>query len=1224
MASLQLQAHGAALHCETGSGVQRHHSCPPIGVQASSAPSSARAALSLPVALTPPVSDHVIIRTVHDTRLEAQQPAVQLQEDYAKFISPSAQSMLTASPPTISHFHLNSRDAVEQASSRSAGNADLEASEEADWQEARRGSLLLQQVASDPAAEHFGMPTEEQIASQRDVALLDIDVTQPVEEQKDTAPSTRDGSVQPSSCRSHSAIESFGGYSRQSRNSRVGPRSIAGCPLCQVLFHCYSDGRLTQALDSDAISARVQRALTFQIDAGEEAECSESLCQFHRIHRQRFELWMRSHVAVTQHGSTEVDASLEQLKRMGELVSVLENAATKAEGHYEEMVGQSLRNLHEEIRERRRQALQEELKAAVEIRQREINEIDAAVQQKAQQRRRSHSEASRRLHNVAKDEFSKFQRRRSLKKLQSCVEDHRNFRGTELSSYAKMLRDAATEQRVCRDALELEAEAHAACRVERELGRKERNMDIWIEKMQKLQDLNEFRASQAHQKAVAAIDRNLKRLEEDQMREFRQVVAQIQNHVVRLRHMVGKATRLSTTFAEPFWQTVVRSELACLHGATKRPGLSRSQSQPPLQLCDAAANDDGASKEAAAIVPATPLSRRPSRMTGELKAFAEFLAKRFLSLQAVMKSMDMTKTGRVVCFELQAWLRQHHYVGDARALLKDLDRDGHRCIGLPELRQLASDFVAGSLQHGRPPGTTAAALATALHGRLPKGTSRSPHGVFQCVANILSFASSSKAAVFPSTGGTPEVEACLLAGLPACASSPSHASESFTKGLRESPAADVSRRAHQMLYLKAEDRRFHMRHGTSAPFRGQSRSPSPSVRSRPLQLDQRPNPGTDVLTASQRGSFFRYSNARYGGAPPPKCAKGSSASSAGTPMGFSSPAGRGSSPLRGQRSGTPDSKGARSARPSVSSTVDARLREATAAANMARSRSSSIQRPSIPGNRRCSKEDAAPGTAGRPSVVEAAPAMRDRSASSGRQDTAVATASSMQNASRGGSASPFSHSGSAVEFSSPPPSATQRMQSAPSVSSLQPAGSVGFVPASGPLVVNSAGAAPWGYGMPRVTLEAASGRTAESGPNRQSSARSLSAERGSLLGSGSSVPISSIAAGLPQAPFMQHGRLAVAPQGHVRAATPVTSHSSMERSSSVRVMPAAPAVNAWPAATPSTLSARVAMPPRVAVMPAGSYTVSMSPVPAFQATPFVASQPTVAGVAQLHPTTMRL
>ena len=96
----------------------------------------------------------------------------------------------------------------------------------------------------------------------------------------------------------------------------------------------------------------------------------------------------------------------------------------------------------------------------------------------------------------------------------------------------------------------------------------------------------------------------------------------------------------------------------------------------------------------------------------ELRAFGEFLGCRFPSLRAALQAMDLTHTGRVACYELESWLRQHMYPGNARTLLKaagcveiaarrqDLGRKGS--LGLSQLRWLAPSFVRG--QYGRPSG----------------------------------------------------------------------------------------------------------------------------------------------------------------------------------------------------------------------------------------------------------------------------------------------------------------------------------------------------------------------------------------------------------------------------------------------------------------------------------------------------------------------------------------
>jgi len=254
----------------------------------------------------------------------------------------------------------------------------------------------------------------------------------------------------------------------------------------------------------------------------------------------------------------------------------------------------------------------------------------------------------------------------------------------------------------------------------------------------------------------------------------------------------------------------------------------------------------------------------------ELSTFARFLGARFLTLRKALGAIDLTKSGRIACFELQAWLCHNVYPGNPRMLLHDLDSHGRGTVDMDDFLPLTEHFIIEGLRQGRPPGIISATIGLLL----------SRHKSFDLMSRTLS---AYRNLVSASCGvasflfekdhfkeqGKP-VYTCSHSKLASISHrldlSPYRRSVGSTDKRTSLQLATVGRRAKHMLYGRAETRRSHMRFSSSS---SSNRSQSP-LQNKKFRLDCRDlSPGN----LSARGSFFHFRNARHvtSAMPPPRC-----------------------------------------------------------------------------------------------------------------------------------------------------------------------------------------------------------------------------------------------------------------------------------------------------------------------------------------------------------------
>jgi len=252
----------------------------------------------------------------------------------------------------------------------------------------------------------------------------------------------------------------------------------------------------------------------------------------------------------------------------------------------------------------------------------------------------------------------------------------------------------------------------------------------------------------------------IRRLEEDQCIEHRQVMARITRHTLQLHSLLEKVLRAAGLAipssdlynvtpgsmllqSESFLNLVLRTELNA--GVDASPGsctLSPRRGGSPGNLSTSPVSAYDATGQSLFATDASQSIGTDGGCSPELSSFGEFLGVRFPSLKSAVAAMDLTGTGRIACFELESWLRQQMYPGDARMLLKDLGRKGS--LGISSFRMLAPFFIRGSTSVGRPGGPQSAVVLRATWNAVDRKLRRlqaaeSYAAVLRCTRVVIGF-----------------------------------------------------------------------------------------------------------------------------------------------------------------------------------------------------------------------------------------------------------------------------------------------------------------------------------------------------------------------------------------------------------------------------------------------------------------------------------------------------
>lgn len=464
----------------------------------------------------------------------------------------------------------------------------------------------------------------------------------------------------------------------------------------------------------------VDRALNYELSEGEDVDASDSFCRLHLLHKNRYELWLKGQDAIRR-CSARGDAQATQVIRgCAEEMGKLDSVAGKVEQEYLEAYAAFFKQLQQDVRENLFKTLMGKADELVSAWQEEIKEVNQQIDKKVQQKRTQLRAAVHRRHESAKEDFWRQHEKQCAQQFVSCLVDNcRNMHIGRANYASTAFKELEISQQARRPITEKSVEGKAQSRANQERARRQREMNIWLGKMDQLQTLQHLQACKDRELVYLRVAMTIRRLEEDQGVEHRLVLNRVSQHLQQMRLFLEKTLRASGVSScldlmgvtpgsivleqESFIHMVLRNERilgdvtasASPRGASS---LNRSQCQGiSASFGSGSRGGKGADQMGASL---------------ELRAFGEFLGARFPSLRAALSAMDITGTGRVACFELESWLRQQMYPGNARMLLKDLGRKGS--LGMAQLRFLAPAFVRQSDPLGRPGGATAAALVRSL------------------------------------------------------------------------------------------------------------------------------------------------------------------------------------------------------------------------------------------------------------------------------------------------------------------------------------------------------------------------------------------------------------------------------------------------------------------------------------------------------------------------------
>lgn len=656
---------------------------------------------------------------------------------------------------------------------------------------------------------------------------------------------------------------------RLSTSSTSGVQGVARCALCHSLLHLFAGRSRIQAFAAASSLPRpcqnlVDRLLALQCTEADQVASASSLCRFHSVHKARYELWTRMHTKVRRYSAGSGGIKPEALAKaahIGEDLAQMEQQVEQAGPAYIEVIGQYVKQLQQDVRRSVASIYAAKAQDFIESCQSSVDEVNDAIDKKIDERRAQlHSNLSK-FEEKRRDDYWRKQQRDARQKSSAAAEGCRNLQTWKRGGYTETMKELAAMEQANRCAKAKAADMQVATMVERERALKEKELDVWLAKMEQLRQLQHDQANRDRSRIFARVDRTLQKCDDDFVIEFRQISGRFQQHVNRVMHMLervrrGQSVRLKAmdSFSrsdarmaelEPFAYSVLRTEVAAQGGACL-------DLDSPTQNC--AGMRQAIADEATGGAGGGPGSFRVgegsnSTFTVDISEFAEFLGARFPNLRTAFASIDLTGSGRVACFELQTWMMLHSFQGEARLIHKELDRQGHGRVGLDSLRALAGDFLQGGLRCGRPAGTVGAAVLAHFFnigcgGSRERGSVEAFFSASRCARRILAFVyRGAVCPVSPSTGGTPErLETSLTQllsaassvletpnGVGPCSKSAADEARALAAKSREEQHSmtEIGRWAKSLVEAGTSERRSHMRCGVSKATPAQPLAPSP-------------------------------------------------------------------------------------------------------------------------------------------------------------------------------------------------------------------------------------------------------------------------------------------------------------------------------------------------------------------------------------------------------------
>jgi len=509
-------------------------------------------------------------------------------------------------------------------------------------------------------------------------------------------------------------------------------QGISCCTLCHALLQIFAGKvRIETFQSSSDLPAPpahlVDRALAYELSEGEDLRASDSFCRLHCLHKNRYELWLKGQDAIRRCSARGDAQATMVIRSCAEEMGKLDSVAGKVEQEYMEAFAAFFKQLQQDVRENLFKTLMGKANELVSAWQEEIDEVNQQIDQKVQQKRTQLRTAVHRRHESAKEDYWRQHEKKCAQQFVSCLVDNCRNMNIGRANYASTaFKELEISQQSKRPITEKSVEGRAQSRAEQERAKRQREMNIWLGKMDQLQTLQHLQACKDRELVYLRVAMTIRRLEEDQGVEHRLVVNRVSQHLQQMRMFLEKTLRASGVSScldlmgvtpgsivleqESFIHMVLRNERILgdvTASASPRGGATSSRSGRQSQCQGISASFGSGSRG----------GKGADQMGAslELRAFGEFLGARFPSLRAALSAMDITGTGRVACFELESWLRQQMYPGNARMLLKDLGRKGS--LGLAQLRFLAPAFVRQSdPTQGRPGGSAAASLVRCFWG----------------------------------------------------------------------------------------------------------------------------------------------------------------------------------------------------------------------------------------------------------------------------------------------------------------------------------------------------------------------------------------------------------------------------------------------------------------------------------------------------------------------------
>mmetsp|Transcript_83708 Transcript_83708/g.144719 ORF Transcript_83708/g.144719 Transcript_83708/m.144719 type:complete len:1045 (+) Transcript_83708:50-3184(+) len=696
-----------------------------------------------------------------------------------------------------------------------------------------------------------------------------------------------------------------------STTSVIGKQGVARCALCHALVNLFTGRQSMQTFMSATELPRPSPGIVEDLLALRLTEADQvSLCRFHQLHKSRYELWTHTHTRVRNFaaGTGTTDGAVDRLLRFSGDIAQMEEHFDQADARYLEAIGCYLKQLQQDVRNTVVETLNGKAQEFIDSCQNSVDEVDEQIDKKIDERRQAMCDALTRSEESAREDFWRQHQRKMKQKIAACADESRNMQTWKRGGYTKALQEKLAFHQAMRSSCAVEMQRHVGTKVTRERIHREKEMDVWLAKMDELREHHHDQAEKDRARLYDRLEKTMQKWDEEQVIEFRQIMSRFQQHTTRVQRVLDKINRgqsvrlraengIRLAELEPFAQLVVRSEMHSV-------GLGSVGGELLALQNSGEADDDSAGEPGSATAGAQSASEGgtliPQHCTLELSAFAEFLGARFPTLRTAFASMDITGTGRLACFELKTWLTLQNYPGDARLLLKELDQKTRGRVELDDLRPLAKDFLRGSLSSGRPPGLVGASMVVRLFWAASGGSGRShlSRGTFEanlaalfCACRILSFVSpaASRAAssaemrqVLPSTGETPEPLEISLAMLMSSSSASLATSSAAGYGggaasssllAKAKQNTDIGRWARSIVEPDVAQRFSHMRCGLAGPSPKAKAGPTPP-RGRQSSVERFNSEVSKVpLQAPQDwGKSLRSGGERpRRGAPPPKC-----------------------------------------------------------------------------------------------------------------------------------------------------------------------------------------------------------------------------------------------------------------------------------------------------------------------------------------------------------------